>query len=260
MKRFLLTASVLTLVGLGCSHKVMQPGSVTPDQEQTSESDAAATGPSEPKPVDAALPAGEQATVDPNAMPRRNPGDFVVYRFSGSYRKSPVTLTQRVLERKEGVLVVDVTLEDEGKRDQLRLRVHDVPGESDDVLSVARVEAGVLKPFGVAAYEALMAKTMLSVDRNEALIKSDDATIRVGKRYFDCVESSYRIRTGDTSATMTTLESSTFAWGDLGGQIQSADGAILYKAEVIDYGSAGSSPAGVVAAHADEDFDDDYAK
>jgi hypothetical protein len=266
MKRFLLTASVLTLVGLGCSHTLMQPGAATPAEEQQSKSDAAATtkstGSTEPKQVDVAPPEEGQSSAAAGAMLRRNPGDFVVYRFSGSYRKSPVTVTQRIIDRRDGVLVVDVAIEDEGKRDELRLRVHDVPGEPDDVLSVARVDSGVLKPFGVAAYEALMAKTMLSVDRNEALLNTEEATIKIGTGAFDCVKSSYRIRTGDNLATMTTLESSTFAWGDLGGQIQAADGSLLYKAEVVDYGSAAAKPAGSVAAQAydPDELSDDYAK
>ena len=266
MKRFLLTASVLTLVGLGCSHTLMQPGAVTPAEEQQSKSDAAATtkstGSTEPQSVDVALPAEAQSSAAAGAMLQRNPGDFVVYRFSGSYRKSPVTVSQRVVDRKDGVLVVDVAIEDEGKRDELRLRVRDVPGEPDDVLSVARVENNVLKPFGVAAYEALMAKTMLPVDRNEALLDAEEATVRVGTNAFDCVKSSYRIRTGDSVATMTTMESSTFAWGDIGGQIQAADGSTLYKAEVVDYGSAVAKPAGSVAAQAydPDEISDDYAK
>jgi hypothetical protein len=265
MKRFLLTASVLTLLQLGCAQRVMQPNAVTPASEVTSEPPAATSEPpasaSTPKQADAALPAGEQASADNGATQRRNTGDFVVYRFTGSYRKSPVTLSQRIVGRNEGVLLVDVTIEDEAKRDQLRLRVHDVPGEPDEILSVARVESGVLKPFGIAAYETLMSKTMMPVDRNEALLGSEETTMRVGAHAFDCVKSSYRIRTGEGLATMTTLESSTFAWGDLGGQIQAADGSLLYKAEVMDYGSPAKTGAGVVAAQSDDDeAADDYAQ
>jgi hypothetical protein len=264
MKRLLLTASVLTLLQLGCASKVMQPSPATAAEEGQSKSPAAdseTSSAADPKPVDVALPAGEQASAGPGATLRRNLGDFVVYRFSGSYRKTPVTVTERVVARNEGVLVVDVTVEDESKRDQLRLRVHDVPGEPDDILSVARVDDGVLKPFGVAAYETLMSKTMVPVDRNEALLGSEDTTLRVGSTAFNCHKSSYRVRTGDALATMTTMESSAFAWGDLGGQIQAADGSLLYKAEVVQYGGAPQPAAGVVAAHADDDeATDDYAK
>ena len=265
MKRLLLTASVLTLLQLGCASKVMQPSPATAAEEGQSKSPDAATAapssPAEPKAVDLALPSGEQASTGPGATLRRNPGDFVVYRFSGSYRKSAVTVSERVVARNEGVLVIDVTVEDDSKHDQLRLRVRDVAGEPDDILSVARVDDGVLKPFGVASYEALMSKTMVPVDRNEALLGSEETTLRVGSTAFDCHKSAYRVRTGDTLATMTTLESSAFAWGDLGGQIQAADGSLLYKAEVVKYGGAPPSAAGVVAAHAEDDeTSDDYAK
>ena len=265
MKRFLLTASVLTLIQLGCSQRVMQPPAATAADEAKSDPPAAASeqsaATSDPTASNPTVPMDQQVTADPGAMLRRNPGDFVTYRFSGSYRKSPVTLTQRIVSRNEGVLAVDVTIEDEGKRDELRLRVHDVPGEPDEIVSVARIDNGVLKPFGIAAYEALMAKTMMPVDRNEALLGSEETSMRVGAQAFDCVKSAYRVRAGDALATMTTLESSTFAWGDLGGQIRAADGSLLYQAEVVAYGTSAKSAAGAVAAHADEeDLYDDWAE
>ena len=56
--------------------------------------------------------------VDDAKMPMLSaPGDFVVLRFTGSYRKSPVTLTQRVLSRDGTVALVEMTMT-EGKKSQ----------------------------------------------------------------------------------------------------------------------------------------------
>ena len=55
----------------------------------------------------------------------RKPGDFVVYRFSGTFRKEPVVLTQRVVAREGSVVVIDATLEEGTKKQTLRLRMND---------------------------------------------------------------------------------------------------------------------------------------
>jgi hypothetical protein len=41
---------------------------------------------------------------------------------------------------------------------------------------------------------------------------------------------------GKKQATMSTLESSTFVWGDVGGEIKTDKGKVLYKAEVVEAG------------------------
>src|SRR5262245_26522115 len=46
-----------------------------------------------------------------------NPGDYVVVRFSGSYRKAPITLSQRVLSREGTVALIELVLS-EGKKSQ----------------------------------------------------------------------------------------------------------------------------------------------
>ena len=41
---------------------------------------------------------------------------------------------------------------------------------------------------------------------------------------------------GKREATLSTIESPAFAWGDVGGEIVTAKGKVLYRAEVIDAG------------------------
>ena len=234
MKRMLITLSAMALLEVGCARTLMQPATAPTGEEQAAPTPAAtattATGadakPSAP--LESSLFDGE---LDAQAAAHsRNPGDYVVYRFSGSFRKSPITLTERVVERKGTTLVVDVSLEEEGKSDKFRLRLKDAPNEPDEVLSVARFEGGVQKPFGVEAYDALMAKTVVPIDSNEALIASEQTKLSVGSTAFDCTRSAYRVRSGDVLATMTTLESSRFAWGDLGGKVVAGDGSVISRA------------------------------
>src|SRR3954465_16075741 len=72
-------------------------------------------------------------------------GDYVVYRFSGSFRKTPsapLMLTERVLAREGGVLALEVVLDDGAKKQTLHIRKDSTPGATRDVFDVTRVEAG----------------------------------------------------------------------------------------------------------------------
>lgn len=247
------------LLALGCGGAAKPAEPSTPADTPaapTAEPATTATPTDAPAPA-AALELWDDLAPEAIAMPQRNPGDFVVYRFSGNYRPTPVTVTQRVVERRDRTLVVDVTVEDEGKTDTLRVRVRNVAGEPDEIVSVARLVDGVQRPFGIDAYEKLMAKTMMPVDQNDAELGTETASVKVGNTSFDCRKSAFRVRAGHTVATMTTFEGGGFAWGDLGGQIVSTDGTVLYKAEVVQFGGA-TAKDGAVAAHAAEEESDDY--
>jgi len=56
-------------------------------------------------------------------------------------------------------------------------------------------------------------------------------------------KTTYRVKIGKAAATMETLSSETFAWGDVGGQIQTDAGATFYRAKLVDMGSAPGSVA-----------------
>jgi hypothetical protein len=163
------------------------------------------------------------------------------------------------------MLIVDVALDSGSHRDELRLRLRHVAGQPDELISVARLEAGVQQPFGIEAYEALMAQTMPPVVSNESVIGTGESNVLVAGRSFACQRTSYQILTASSEATMTTFESPTFAWGDLGGEVVAKDGSLLYRAEVVDYGSAAApasapaEPASAVAAFEDEEYEPDYA-
>ena len=63
----------------------------------------------------------------------------------------------------------------------------------------------------------------------------------------------YRVRVGAHAAVMETVSSPQFAWGDLGGQITTLDGALLYKAEIIDVGGSGFDDPQVAVQEPDEE-------
>ncbi len=177
------------------------------------------------------------------------PGDYVVYRFSGTFRKAaaPLVLTQRVLGRDGGVVSLEVTLEDGAKQETLRIRKDATPGSAEEVLDVTRIEAGIAHAASVDAYEALMAKTVVSADQNDGQIGAEETTVQLGSKTLRCKKTSYRVRVGKHEATMRTFESDAFPWGDVGGDITTEGGLVLYRAEVTDAGSARDRSASSVA-------------
>lgn len=248
MKRTLLTLAMTSLFAVGCGHA----GSAAKASNAPMASAHAAR---------AAKAAARHASAAPEAAAKsaapiaataesgdaRAPGDFVVYRFSGSFRKAPITLTQRVVARKGQVLTVDVTAESGEQKRELRVTLDIAPGKSD-VLSVARLEGGVESPASLVAYDDLLAETTLAADQNEGLLGAEDVVLDVGGAPLPCHQESYRVRVGKRAATLRTLSSDGFAWGDVGGEITADSGKVLYRAEVLEAGHAAPS-----AARADAD-------
>jgi hypothetical protein len=76
------------------------------------------------------------------------------------------------------------------------------------------------------------------------MIGTERLVVSVGGHDIPCTQTRYRVIVGKRAATMRTIASESFAWGDVGGDIVSDDGRVLYRAEVVDVG--GASP--IVAA------------
>src|SRR3954462_12146245 len=52
----------------------------------------------------------------------RKVGDFQVHRFSGSYQKAPLTLTEEVVAHENGLWGIDYTFEEQSSTTKLRVR------------------------------------------------------------------------------------------------------------------------------------------
>ncbi len=222
MNRILLSALV-SLIAVGCGKAAVQThAAVAPEQ--------AAPAVVEPW-------ASTEAAEAPakNADAPREVGDYVVYRFSGSFQKAPITLTERVVARDAEALVLDVVLDDGQKKHELRVRTSEAAATRGEILAVERIEKGNLVAMNVADYEALMAKTMLIADSNEAELGSEEVTVALGDAKIAARQTSFRVKVGGKDATMRTVVSEKFPWGDVAGEI-AADGDVLYRAEVLTVG------------------------
>jgi len=218
MKRLLILASLSTFA-IGCGSSAMVPRVTTARADVTEEK------------IATELPAPDAEDALTSA---RRIGDYVVYRFSGSFRDAPVEVTHRVVDRRGDMLVIDVTIEDRGAQQRLRMRVTD----SGDLLSVARWEGDVLRPFGVPAFESMMSELTLAADENLGLIEERRGELEIGGAPVDATVARYRVRVGAHDAVMVTKSAPGFAWGDVGGEIRASSGKVLYKAEIVESGNA----------------------
>ena len=188
----------------------------------------------------ALLRAPSAASADDAAFakaPTRVAGDYVVYRFSGAFHKGAVTLTEKVLEAAGPILLVELTLTG-GKNDgTLRVRFDTTPSAKTDVLSVVRVDAaGAEKPSTMAAYEALMSETVFAADQNEEVLGTESIKIAIGSKTFDCVQTRYSVIVGRKKGVLSTIASNAFAWGDVGGELKTNDGKLVYRIDIVDAG------------------------
>jgi len=199
-----------------------------------------------------------EAKVEAKKVPshERQPGDFVVFRFSGTFHKGPITLTERVIAKEGTVLTVDFTLAETvatpkgaaTKEQTLRAKIDTKTGGRGEVFDVARIDAKGTTPATVADWEAMMGKTVVAADANEQTFGTEEVTVKVGAKSVTADKTVYKILIGDKSATMSITQSDGFAWGDLAGEIVTDDGSVLYRAEIVE---AGSAPGSFVATDDD---------
>ena len=234
--------SIAFVIGLaGCAH-----GSRPAETPET----LAATVPGPMRLSAKATKRGEAKLAIAPLTELRHNGDYVVHRFSGSFRKTPLRLTQKVVAIEGALVTVDVSLTkdigaatkpESGAR--MRIVFDKTPGATREVAKVTRLVGDREEPGTLEDYEMLMAETIVVPDSNDDLLGVEVVSANVGDHAVDCKKTSYRVAIGKKTATLSTLTSDGFAWGDVGGEIRTDDGKILYRAEVLEAGSRESRTA-----------------
>src|SRR5262249_40411866 len=134
--------------------------------------------------------------------------------------------------------VIESTLEDGGHKRVVRATFDRTPGAAHELQSAIRIDDHGAHPMNADAYEQLMSETFLAADRNEETLGTESVTLSVGKTKLEATKTRYRVVVGKRKATMSTVSSAAFAWGDVGGEILADDGKVLYRVEVLDAGNA----------------------
>jgi hypothetical protein len=171
------------------------------------------------------------------AADERELGDYVVFRFSGSFQKQPLTLKQTVVGRSGGVVAIDMELtRGTEPAEALRVVMSDAPASQGELLGVYRADGAEWTPTSTSAYDQLMARVVVSADANEELLGTEETTVEVDDTSIACDKTTFRVRIGAVEATLSTLTSADFPWGDVGGEITSESGEVIYKAELLEIG------------------------
>ncbi len=166
------------------------------------------------------------------AAPGKNAGDFVTTEITQAGRKTPLVLTQRVISRDGTTMFVEYELKDGQKSQVYRVRT-----EGEQVAEVTTVISGVEHASTVAAFDAMMARTIPNVTRNDGAFDSEPAEVSFGGKTAAATRTSYKIAIAGKAATMTVTQSDKFAWGDVEGEITDAAGKMVYRARVVESGT-----------------------
>jgi hypothetical protein len=232
----------LTLLASACGG-ISNPTADSPDDiaiDPSTSSDTRAAKRSTDR-ADSEEAAESEAAAAPLA--ERQVGDFFVHRFSGSFAKEPMTLTEEVVARAGGLIVIEYTLEQGKHKQELRV-THDAATER--VLRVREIRGGQEMAAKIEDFEAMLAKTAFVTDSNDKTLASEKGTCVVSGDEVECQKTSYSVAIGDKTATMSVTQSAAVPGRDLPGEIVDKDGKIIYRAELVDMGRG--TPDGVASA------------
>lgn len=241
MKPLALCLAAISLSVFGCAANV---GSHKSTLETASLADTHATT----EATEGAAKTDDAPRAD-GSVDGRKVGDYVVFSFEGSFYKTPLTLTERVVERDAASITIELSLAEKGKKPEvLRVKTGATAANHGEVLSVAKAaEGGAFTAMKTSDYDTFIAKTVASADENEAILDSSEEVVTVHDSKIPVTKTRYRVKIGKQAATMSTLASDRFSWGDLGGEIKTDAGALVYRASLVDMGEGAGSVAALDA-------------
>jgi len=188
--------------------------------------------------------AHEAHVVETGPSDTRRVGDYRVHRFSGSYQKAPLTLTEEVIARENGLWVIDYTFEEQSGTTKLRVRFDP---RTDSVQRVSKFDGAKERGVAIETYQKLIDRTTFAADSNDGMLASTHGTCLVGPSELDCETKSYKVAVGDHAAILNVSRSSSVPGGDVAGDIIGSDGAVIYRSELIEIGNASSPKHGVAS-------------
>ena len=196
--------------------------------------------------------AADEKAAEPAPMligAARKLGDFHVYQYTGTFSKVPITLTEQVIAQEEGhLLVVDFVLEEGDRMSALRVRM--LPTE--EVVRVSRITSEGETDATMADYDALMKKTAFVPDSNDEALGTEHTACLIGSEQVDCDVTSYGVTIGRKQAKLSITRSTKVPGRDIGGDVVSSDGKVLYSAHLVERGT--QPPVVETLARADTRF------
>ena len=196
-----------------------------------------------PSPGGAAVAAAPRSE-DKAPAELRKVGDFSVHRFSGSYQKSPLTMTEEVIAKEDGLWVIDYTFEEQAGTTKLRVRFDP---HTDSVVRAATLEGERETAVQTAFFDKMIERTSFAADANDGEIASARGTCLIGPRELECETKTYSVRVGEQQAKLNVSRSASVPGADVAGDITTADGTLIYRTELLEMGNLTTPKLGVAS-------------
>ena len=178
-----------------------------------------------------------EATGGAIAEARRNAkkaGDFQVFRYSGSFSKRPVTLTEQVITvAEDGATVTDFVMEDGVRVTALRVEKK----KNGDIVAVTRRSKDGEAPATIADFDRMMKRVLFVPDSNDELVGTESTTCMAGGDSVECEVTKYKVTVGKKQAVLSVSRSKDAHAKDLGGEIVTEGGKVLYTASMVEHGN-----------------------
>ena len=176
----------------------------------------------------------KNSTNKVSPLAQRRVGDFFVHRFSGSFSDKPLTLTEDVIARAGNLVMIEYTLEAPGETPKILRVTHDI--HTDRVLRVRELKKGKEVSVDREVYEKMVARTLFVPDANHGKTSQEKSTCLVAGDEVDCETMHYKVSVDGKPATFSLTRSSDLFNRDIGGEIATSEGNVIYRAELIDMG------------------------
>lgn len=172
------------------------------------------------------------------------PGDYAVYRYSGSYRREPVTLARSVEAAPPGGDIVFLN-EWESGAEKRAWREHIAPRPYDlshNIASRLEVPDGenwkeLPNPDNMELFR-LRDGTLFNPQGLPRLRKEEHGEFLAGGKKYPCVVKTYRTMVGGKRALLVRREAEDFKWGILSEEYKvQQSGETVFLAELIEEGN-----------------------
>lgn len=171
------------------------------------------------------------------------PGDYAVYRYSGSYRKDPVTLKRTVEAAPAGGDIIFLNEWESGGlkrswREHIAPRPYDLSHNITSRLEIPDGDGwkGLPDPDNMKLLE-LRDGTLFNPQGLPRLRKEQPWEFKTAARTYPCVHKTYRAMVGGKRTVLTRAEAEGFKWGYLLENYRDPSGGSIFRAELIEEGN-----------------------
>jgi hypothetical protein len=169
-------------------------------------------------------------------------GDYVVYKYCGSYRPEPVILTEKILSKAGNKLEILVDWKSGRENRSWKQFVTDTPyNRKNNIIDrLVRIENGketeLPNKDNLDVFK-LYEGTYLMPQHAPSLVKDEKTTVAIGKDSYLCRTRVYKTKVLGRHADMTVTDSEEFKWTNVSSSYKDSRGGLIYSVEVLEHGN-----------------------